>query len=66
MDNVIVIHTYPNSRYKVVFERSASSTKGIDGFKVEANGDEIAQVEKEASELYTYAQIKTSPEVLNG
>jgi len=54
-------HYQVNQRYRVVFERSA--VKGIDGFKVEANGDDIEQVEFDARVLYVYANGLTSPQV---
>ena len=47
-----------NGKYQVVFERSA--VKGIDGFKVEANGDDIEAVGKDANDLYCYAQKETT------
>ena len=59
-----VIHQTVNGKYRVVFERSA--VKGIDGFKVEANGDDIEAVRKDANDLYNYAQNITKTEVLNG
>jgi len=34
-----VTHTTQNGRYRVVFERAASSTNGILGWKVESNSD---------------------------
>ncbi len=58
-----VIHQTINSRYRVVFERSA--VKGIDGFKVEANGDDIEAVRKDANDLYNYAQNISQPKVYN-
>ena len=50
-----------NGKYRVVFERSA--VKGVDGFKVEANGDDIETVRKDANDLYKYAQTITKMEV---
>ena len=50
---------YVNGKYRVVFERSA--VKGIDGFKVEANGDERNQVVKDAQALYEDAIHLTQP-----
>ncbi len=38
-------------KYKVQFERAAS-VKGSDGFKVEANGDDLVTTQKEANTLY--------------
>ena len=46
-----------NGKYRIVFERSA--VKGTDGFKVEANGDDIEAVRKDANDLYNYA-LKTT------
>ena len=59
-----VRHYQVNGKYRVVFERSA--VKGVDGFKVEANGDDIEAVRKDANDLYSYAQTTTKTEVLNG
>jgi len=47
-------HYQVNGKYRVVFERSA--VKGIDGFKVEANGDDTASVLNDAQTLYGYAK----------
>jgi hypothetical protein len=52
-----ITHQTINGKYRVVFERSA--VKGIDGFKVEANSDEIEQLEKDAQILYNYAKKST-------
>lgn len=41
-------------KYRIVIERAA--VKGIDGFKVETNGDEIDSVKKDIETLYVYAQ----------
>ena len=48
-----------NGKYRIVFERSA--VKGVDGFKVEANSDDIEAVKKDANDLYNYAQKATFP-----
>jgi len=48
-----VKHYQVNGKYRIVFERSA--VKGIDGFKVEANDDDLDQVELFAQALYHYA-----------
>ena len=56
-----VIHTTVNGKYRVVFERSA--VKGIDGFKVEANGDDIEAVRKDANDLYEYAIKSTEVKI---
>ena len=54
-----VKHYQVNGKYRVVFERSA--VKGVDGFKVEANGDDMEAVRKDANDLYDYAQNITTP-----
>ncbi len=48
-----VEHYQVNGKYKLQLERSA--VKGIDGFKVEVNGDAIEPVKAEAQKLYDYA-----------
>ena len=55
-----VNHIQVGVKYRIVIERAAS-TKGIDGFKVEANGDDIQQVEVDIDRLYTDAQLITKP-----
>ena len=55
-----VEHITINGKYRIVIERAAS-TKGVDGFKVEANGDEIDLVRSDAQTLYLYAQGMTAP-----
>ncbi len=54
MENQVVTHITQNGRYRIVIERAA--TKGIDGFKIEANGDEIDSVKTDIENLYIYAQ----------
>ncbi len=54
-----VIHQTVNGKYRIQLERSA--VKGVDGFKVEANGDDIALVKADADLLYAYATQKTAP-----
>ena len=46
-----------NGKYRVVFEQAAS-TKGIIGFKVEANDDDIERVRKDAHDLLEWAKGK--------
>ncbi len=58
MENQVVTHITQNGKYRIVIERAAS-TKGVDGFKVEANGDEIGQVEADANRLYAIAMAAT-------
>ena len=48
-------HYNVNQRYRVTVERAASSTKQIDGFKVEANGDDLDTTKFDAADLYDYA-----------
>ena len=59
MENQEVKHFQVDQKYKVQFERSA--VKGVDGFKVEANGDQLALVEAEAVRLYLWAIDGTKP-----
>ncbi len=56
-----VRHYTINGRYRVTIERAASSTKGIDGFKVEANGDSFVEVLQDADKLYAALREKTMP-----
>ncbi len=57
-----VKHYQINGKYRIMFERAAS-TKGVDGFKVEANGDDIELVKIDAQILYQEAQgITTAKE----
>lgn len=58
-----VKHYQVNGRYRMVIERAAS-TKGTDGFKVEANADTLAEVEADIDRLYNSAKVLTkAPEV---
>jgi len=59
-----VIHQTINGKYRVVFERSA--VKGIDGFKVEANGDDMQNVFNDSLALYEFAEASTRIEVKGG
>ena len=54
-------HIQENSKYRIVFERGA--VKGIDGFKVEANGDDFSDVQEQALVLYKWAKEQTPSEV---
>mgnify|MGYP001600446295 FL=1 len=56
----VVTHIHLNTRYRVKFERPGS-TKGIDGFTVEANGDSLEAVQDEAAKLYQWAKGMTMP-----
>jgi hypothetical protein len=65
MNVQIVEHYQINQRYKIQFDRT--STKGIDGYKIEANGDNIETVQNDAEILKTFAESKTAiPVVTNG
>jgi len=57
-----VNHYQINQRYKVQFERSA--VKGVDGFKVEANGDDMDGTMADAVKLYGKA-IRASTPILS-
>ena len=59
-ENTTVTHIQQNGKYRMQIERSA--TKGIDGFKVEVNGDDIATVRAEVEGLYTDAKHITYTE----
>ena len=48
-------HRNVGQKYRIVIERAAS-TKGVDGFKVEANGDDMLEVETDITRLYDSAQ----------
>jgi hypothetical protein len=50
MENQEVKHYQVNGKYRIVIERAAS-TKGVDGFKIESNGDDLDQVAKDADAL---------------
>ena len=54
MEESTVTHISANSKYRMVIERAAS-TKGVDGFKVEANDDVLELVKKQVEDLYAYA-----------
>ncbi len=64
-----VTHTTINGKYRLQLERSA--VKGIDGFKVEVNGDDMESVKADSQKLYDYAigltkidaKIGATPEV---
>ena len=60
-----VNHIQVGTKYRIVIERAAS-TKGVDGFKVEANGDDIQQVELDIDRLYRDAQLITTPKTIGG
>jgi len=61
MDIQEVRHICENQRYRIVIERAA--VKGIDGFKVEANGDEIIFCEQDAHKLYDFAKQETEVKI---
>jgi hypothetical protein len=49
MEETKVTHITINGQYKVQYEQGA--TKGVLGFKVEANGDDLAKTEHDAQVL---------------
>lgn len=51
-----------DSKYRIVFEQAAS-TKGVTGFKVEANGDDLNQVQLDAKTLLSWAQVQAPSQV---
>jgi len=51
-----------DKKYRIVFEQAAS-TKGTLGFKVEANGDDMASVKVEATDLLNFARAHAPMEV---
>mgnify|MGYP001618261885 CR=1 FL=1 len=58
-----VTHVSPGTRYRIVIERAAS-TKGVLGFKVESNGDDINQVIQDVGMLKERVEVLTeAPEV---
>lgn len=54
MEENKVLHYQVNQRYSVKFEKAASANK-VDGFKVEANGDDMAETMNQAVTLYNAA-----------
>lgn len=56
-----VTHIHQDSKYKVVIERGA--VKGVIGYKVEANGDELEGVLLDAQTLKTRAEAMTVNEL---
>ncbi len=59
MENQTVTHITVNGKYRIQLERSA--VKGVDGFKVEANGDDMTLVKADADNLYAFAMKVTAP-----
>lgn len=57
-ESSIVTHVTKNSRYKVQYERSA--TKGVVGYKCEANGDSLLETASEAGDLRKLAEIEAN------
>ena len=53
--------THLSDRYRLVIERAAS-TKGVDGFKVEANGTDFNEVTEQVAALYNFAKEQTKIE----
>ena len=61
MKRELIKHTIENGKYKIQIERAASSTKGIDGFKIEVNSDNLKEAKVQMIELYAYATRITKP-----
>lgn len=57
--NTRIEHHQVNQRYSVTYERHVS--KGTDGFKVTANGDDLKATMAEGRLMYTDARIATEP-----
>jgi ribosomal protein S3 len=55
MEESKVIHETIGAKYRIVYEQAAS-TKGVIGFKVEANGDDLASTYLNANELLRKAK----------
>lgn len=54
-----VKHYQVNGKYKIQFERGA--VKGVDGFKVEVNSDNLEEAKSQSVETYLWAQGMTAP-----
>ena len=52
MENQTVTHEMTNVKYRIVIERAAS-TKGVLGYKIEANGDTVADCVSDIDALKT-------------
>ena len=52
-----VTHIVQGERYFMTLEQAASATKGILGFKVQAKGDDIAQVVSDVRKLAREADV---------
>jgi len=51
-----VTHIHKDSKYRIVFERGA--VKGVDGFKVEVQGDDLNDAQLQAFALFDWAKEK--------
>ncbi len=54
-----VKHYQVNGKYRIVIERAAS-TKGVDGFKIEVNNDDLNLALDESNTLYEAMKTRTS------
>lgn len=61
MENQTVNHITINGRYRIVFEKAAGVKTG-DGFKVEANSDDLEEAQRDALALYQFAKDNTKGE----
>ena len=55
MDNQTITYITQNGKYEVAFEQGA--TKGVIGWKVRANGDDLDQTFKDAEKLKANAEL---------
>ncbi|MDP2364474.1 MAG: hypothetical protein Q8M94_11995, partial [Ignavibacteria bacterium] len=60
MDNHTVYHEHKDTKYRCVIERAA--TKGVLGYKVEANGDLLTGVIEQVKVLKDAAELLTEPQ----
>jgi hypothetical protein len=56
MEETRVTHQTINGKYRIQFEQ-VGSAKGIVGFKVEANSDDIGEAQRDALELLNWAKL---------
>jgi hypothetical protein len=59
MENQEVKHYQVNGKYRIVIERAAS-TKGVDGFKIEVNNDDLNLALDESHTLYEAMKSRTT------
>ena len=62
MEEQVVTHITQNGRFRIVIEKAAGIKTG-DGFKVEANGDELTVLKQDVSYLYDLAKTMVASSV---